>query len=51
VPSGSAQAPFSIVTDPIVVPFLGENAYDDYMIFVALDGTTPRLPPSKRRRR
>jgi hypothetical protein len=51
IPSGSAQAPFSIVTDPIAVPYLGENAYDDYMVFVALDGTGARLPPSKRRRR
>jgi hypothetical protein len=51
IPSGSAQATFSIVTDPIAVPFLGQNAYEDYMIFVGFDGTGARLPPPKRRRR
>jgi hypothetical protein len=51
IPPGAAQTTFTVVTDPIVVPFLGENAFDDYQVFVAFDGTGGALPPSKRRRR
>ena len=51
IPAGSAQTAFSIVTDPIRVPYLGEDAFDDYQIFVAFDGAATRLPPPKKRRR
>ncbi len=51
IPAGSAQTAFSIVADPIRVPFIGETAYDDYQIFVGFEGGSSKLPPSKKRRR
>ena len=51
IPSGSAQGTFSVVSDQIRLPYLGENAYDDYQVFVGFEGSGGALPPSKRRRR
>ena len=50
IPPGSAQSAFSIVADTVRVPYLGEDAFDDYQIFVGFDGQGGRLPPSKRKR-
>lgn len=51
IPSGAAQSSFSVVTDPLRMPYLGEDAFDDYMVFVGFEGSGQSLPASKRRRR
>lgn len=49
VPAGESGASYSLVTDNLVVPFIQENADEDYTIVVALaDGPAER---SARRRR
>jgi hypothetical protein len=34
---GAAQAPFQLVTDPILLPLTRKNLSDDYSIFVGFD--------------
>ena len=41
---------FSVVSDTFRVPFISEDAFDDYQIFVSFDGSGGALPRSKRRR-
>ena len=36
IPSGAANATFAVVSDPLVVPWLREEADEDYMIVVSL---------------
>ncbi len=50
VPAGAAQGAFSVVSDTFRVPFISEDAFDDYQIFVSFDGSGGALPRSTRRR-
>lgn len=36
IPSGAANATFAVVSDPLVVPWLREEADEDYMVMVSL---------------
>lgn len=54
IPSGEGGAPFSLVADPISVPFTTAHADDDYTIVVGFDakgGDEAVKPSAKRRRR
>ncbi len=44
IPQGQSQTPFTLVADPIIVPFLGEDAFDDYQIFVGFEGAGAAAP-------
>ena len=53
VPAGETQGSFSLVTEPITVPFKHEDATDDYSIVVGFDGAraTGTAPVQRVRRR
>jgi hypothetical protein len=36
IPSGAANATFAVVSDPLTVPWLREEADEDYMVVVSL---------------
>ena len=44
IPQGQSQTTFTLVADPIIVPFLGEDAFDDYQIFVGFEGAGAAAP-------
>lgn len=48
---GESQGSFQLVTDPIVVPYIHEDATDDYTIVVGFDGARSAAPQPRRRRR
>ncbi len=45
IPQGQSQSAFALVADPIIVPFLGEDAFDDYQIFVGFEGAGAASAP------
>ena len=48
VTNGETQADFTIVSDPLRVPFIQDHAEDDYAIKVGIDeGTPPAKPAGK----
>ena len=54
IPNGDTQATFSIIAEPLTVPYLRPEADQDYEIFVGIDpkGAVPEKParsPSRRR--
>jgi hypothetical protein len=51
VPAGETQGSFTLVTDPIYVPYKHEDATDDYSIVVGFDGARQPAAPVQRRRR
>ena len=51
VPPGDTQAGFTLVTDPILVPYKHEDATDDYSIVVGFDGAKEVKAVTQRRRR
>jgi len=52
IPAGETSAPFSVVTEPISVPFLGVDADNDYTIYVGFDNGEPERPqPARVKRR
>jgi hypothetical protein len=53
VPPGATEAPFSLVTDPLHVPLLSEQADVDYSILVGFDeaGAAAAAPKTPRHRR
>lgn len=51
IPAGETQATFSFVTDPLVVPYLREQADQDYDIFVGFDQNAGPEPKPARKRR
>ena len=52
VPAGQTQSSFTVVSEPLVVPFIRENSDDDYSIVVGIDEKGEPVPkPQKRRRR
>ena len=53
VPAGDTQGTFTLVSDPIVVPYHHEDATDDYSIVVGFDGAkaTGAAPVQRVRRR
>lgn len=54
IPSGEGGAPFSLIADPISVPFTTAHADDDYTIVVGFDakgGNESEKPAVRRRRR
>jgi hypothetical protein len=52
IPADQAQAPFSVVTEPLTVPFTRTEANMDYSIFVGFDATPdkPQKPAPGQRR-
>jgi hypothetical protein len=51
VPEGQTEAPFSVVSNEISVPFPGKRASQAYTIIVGFDGTGEKAPPVARVRR
>ena len=51
VPAGSTQTTFSVVSEPLVVPFTRENAAGDYTIYVGFEGQRESRPQQARRGR
>ena len=51
VPSGGAQAPFQLVTEPLTVPLVSELAGDDYSVLVQFGGAGAEQRERRRRRR
>ena len=53
IPSGETQAPFSLVSQPLAVPFTTVNEDEDYTIIVGFDakGDSGTAAPRKRRGR
>ncbi len=54
IPAGNAQAPFSLVSDSIAVPFISAHGDNDYTVLVGFDakgdgGTSADVSPRKRR--
>ena len=49
--SGGQTAPFTLVTEPFVAPFINEYAGDDYTITVGFEGARSTLPSGGRTRR
>jgi hypothetical protein len=48
VPAGETQADFTIVSEPLHVPFIQDHAEDDYSIKVGIDeGTGADKPAGK----
>jgi hypothetical protein len=47
MPPGQTQAPFSLVTDPMTVPYLGDAADGDYSILVGFDQGGAATKPAK----
>ena len=52
ITADQAQAPFSVVTEPLTVPFTRTEANMDYSIFVGFDGTPekPQKPAPRQRK-
>jgi hypothetical protein len=48
IPSGQAQTDFTLVTEPLLVPFTQEHTEDDYTIKVGID-EGPEKPAAKRK--
>lgn len=48
IPAGQAQTAFSLVTEPLLVPFIQDHAEDDYSIKVGID-EGPEKPADKHR--
>jgi len=53
IPPGEDQAVFSLVTEPISVPFISKAADEDYGLYVGFDATPekPQKPEPRRRSR
>lgn len=51
IPQGSTNTSFSVVSEPLVVPFTQENAAADYTIFVGFEGQTETRPARQANRR
>jgi hypothetical protein len=49
--SGGQTAPFTLVTEPFVVPFINEYAGDDYTVSIGFEGTRSTVAAGGRRRR
>lgn len=49
--SGGGAAPFTLVTEPFVVPLKDEFASNDYALIVGFEGARPTATPSRRRGR
>jgi hypothetical protein len=50
IASGTTQTTFSVVSEPLVVPFTRENAAGDYTIYVGFEGQRETRPREARRR-
>jgi hypothetical protein len=46
VPTGGTEADFTIVSDPLRVPFIQDHAEDDYTIKVGIDDAAPAAKPA-----
>lgn len=51
VSSGTAQAPFQLITEPLAVPMVSEMAGDDYTVLVQFGGAGAEQRERRRRRR
>ncbi len=51
IPSGSSQTTFSVVSEPMSVPFTRENAAADYTIYVGFEGQRENRPARTARAR
>lgn len=50
IPAGSTQTSFSVVSEPLVVPYTRQNAAADYTIWVGFEGQRETRPREARRR-
>jgi hypothetical protein len=50
IPAGEAQTDFSLVTEPLLVPFIQDHAEDDYSIKIGIDDAAPAEKPAARRK-
>jgi hypothetical protein len=51
IPAGGTQASFSVISDPLYIPYTREEANEDYMVVVGFDrggGAAPKAPRAKR---
>jgi len=51
IPAGSAQTTFSVVSEPLAVPYISDSANMDYSIFVGFERPAQPQRTSQRRRR
>ncbi len=51
VPAGAGQGPFTLIAEPVSVPFVNEYAADDYAVVVAFGSGGGRSVKQARRRR
>jgi len=51
IPQGSTGTSFSVVSEPLVVPFTQENAAADYTVYIGFEGQRETRPQQQRRRR
>lgn len=48
IPQGEAQTEFTLVTEPLLVPFVQDHTEDDYTIKVGFDEGAPKAPSKAR---
>ena len=53
VPAGDSQADFTVIAEPLVIPYTRQQADEDYTVLVGFDQTsgTGDAAPRKRKRR
>ncbi len=51
IPSGATQTTFSVVSEPLLVPFTRENAAADYTIYIGFEGQRESRPQKVARSR
>lgn len=51
VASGATRAAFRVIADPLLVPYLGPQAADDYEILVGFEGGVAERPAAAQKRR
>ncbi len=51
IPSGATQTSFSVVSEPLIVPFTRENAAADYTIYIGFEGQRENRPQKVARSR